>query len=248
MQAIILAAGRGSRMDKLTRDKPKCMVRLAGKPLLDWQVESLRSAGILSIAAVCGYKAGQINLDGIEKFINPRWQATNMVQSLVRAASLLQAQTCVVSYSDIVYSPDAVRRLILAEGDIVITYDPRWLDLWSERFDDPLSDAETFRADTDGALVEIGGRAESLDEIEGQYMGLLKFTPQGWSQVESFLAGLSNSEKDQMDMTSLLKGLISGGAIIKTAPIKDRWYEVDSANDLMVYEKMIGSSPGSLWE
>ena len=83
MQAIILAAGRGSRMDKLTQDKPKCMVQLAGKSLLNWQVESLKSAGILSIVAVCGYMADKIKLEGLEKILNPRWNETNMVLSLV---------------------------------------------------------------------------------------------------------------------------------------------------------------------
>ena len=49
---IILAAGRGSRMSNLTEERPKCMVELAGKPLLHWQLSALRRAGISSILAV----------------------------------------------------------------------------------------------------------------------------------------------------------------------------------------------------
>ena len=56
MKAIILAAGRGSRMKKLTNDKPKCLVKLHGKPLLEWQLESMRKSGISEIAIVTGYK------------------------------------------------------------------------------------------------------------------------------------------------------------------------------------------------
>jgi len=248
MQGIILAAGRGSRMDKLTQDKPKCMVQLAGKSLLNWQVESLKSAGILSIVAVCGYMADKIKLDGLEKIINPRWNETNMVLSLVEGQSFLKSQPCVVSYSDIVYSPDAVRKLILCEGDVVITYDKNWLDLWSKRFEDPLSDAETFQVDADGKLLEIGNKAENVSDIKGQYMGLLKFTPDGWSRVESFLSGLTSQEKDKMDMTSLLKGLISCNTIINTVPISDPWFEVDNANDLMIYEKILENVQGGPWD
>ena len=56
MKAIILAAGRGSRMKNLTSDKPKCLVKLHGKPLLEWQLESMYKSGISEIAVVTGYK------------------------------------------------------------------------------------------------------------------------------------------------------------------------------------------------
>ena len=248
MQAIILAAGRGSRMDKLTQEKPKCLVKLAGKSLLNWQVESLKTAGVSSVAAVCGYMADEIALEGLKKFINPRWNETNMVLSLVEGQSLLKAHTCIVSYSDIVYSPDAVRKLIFAEGDIVITYDKNWLELWSKRFEDPLSDAETFRVDENGVLLEIGNKAANVSEIKGQYMGLLKFTPKGWGRVESFLSGLTPEARDKMDMTSLLKGLIACNTVINTVPISDSWFEVDNANDLMIYEKLLENKKGGPWE
>ena len=50
---------------------------------------------------------------------------------------------------------------------------------------DPLSDAETFRIDASGELLEIGGKTGKIEDIEGQYMGLLKFTPTAWTAVES---------------------------------------------------------------
>src|SRR6185503_13206340 len=54
MRAIILAAGRGSRMGQLTAEIPKCLVQLGGKPLLEWQTGALRAAGIDRIAVVTG--------------------------------------------------------------------------------------------------------------------------------------------------------------------------------------------------
>ena len=57
MKAILLAAGRGSRMGSLTQDMPKCLTPLHGKPLLEWQLKALREAGCNSIGMVRGYRA-----------------------------------------------------------------------------------------------------------------------------------------------------------------------------------------------
>ncbi len=233
IKGIILAAGRGSRMGKLTSEQPKCRTVLHGKSLIDWQLESLHGAGIDEIAIVRGYLANTFDFD-VTYFENPRWAETNMVMSLVMANKWLCTDTCVVSYSDIVYSSDAVRRLIAANGDIVITYDPNWRQLWKKRFDAPLSDAETFRLDK-GRVIEIGNRASSMEEIEGQYMGLTRFTPRGWNEVSDFLSGYTQEEQDKMDMTKLLQGLIANGVKITATAIGDAWYEVDREEDLEIY-------------
>ena len=73
MKAIILAAGRGSRMRKLTDENPKCLVLLRGKSLLDWQLEALRGAGIKQISIVTGYKRELLLDKGLKEFNNNRW-------------------------------------------------------------------------------------------------------------------------------------------------------------------------------
>src|SRR5690606_35250580 len=108
-----------------------------------------------------------------------------------------------------------------------VTYDRRWSALWADRFADPLADAETFRVH-EGRVVEIGGRAETMEEIEGQYMGLLKFTPAGWARVEALLAGLEAGPRDRMDMTGLLSRLIAAGAEVRAVPVDGGWCEVDN--------------------
>jgi L-glutamine-phosphate cytidylyltransferase len=237
MKGIILAAGRGSRMGDLTDQLPKCRTVLNGKELISYQLEGLRGAGINEIALVRGYLAETFTFD-LKYFENQRWAETNMVMSLVAAKEWLEKDTCIASYSDIVYSLDAVQRLKEAQGDIVITYDPNWEELWSMRFDDPLSDAETFKLE--GSRVkEIGNRASSIDEIEGQYMGLVKYTPEGWRQVEKYLNQFSQKELGRMDMTMLLQGLIGAGIDVEAAPINDKWYEVDSLKDLNLYSKLM---------
>jgi len=239
MKAVILAAGRGRRLGTLTDEKPKCMVPLGGKPLLHWQRTALRAAGADELAVVTGYRAEALADGGYTTFPATRWENTNMVTSLCAAAPWLRAHACVVAYGDIVYPAAAVRSLAAAPGDVVITYDPHWWDLWSLRFADPLDDAETFRLAGDGTVRRIGGRAAHPAEIEGQYMGLLKFTPPGWSAVESVLGTLPDRTRDAMDMTSLLQLLIDRGHRVHAVPAPYGWAEVDTESDLALYEDLV---------
>ena len=140
MKAIILAAGRGSRMGDLTEEFPKCRQKLHGKELIQWQMDAITEAGISEIGLVRGYMADTFDLP-IRYFENYRWNQTNMVSSLMAADSWLEKDLCITSYSDIVYSSDAIRRLIESNGNIVITYDPNWQELWTSRFTNPLEDA-----------------------------------------------------------------------------------------------------------
>jgi L-glutamine-phosphate cytidylyltransferase len=234
MKGIILAAGRGSRMGSLTDKLPKCRTVFNKKELIQWQFEALRNAGLNDLAIVRGYLADTFKFD-VTYFENTRWSETNMVMSLIAADEWLRNDTCVASYSDIVYSPDAVKRLINFSGDVVMTYDPNWNELWSLRFEDPLLDAETFKL-VDDQVVEIGNRAKSINDIEGQYMGLVKYTPRGWQQVSNYMKQFNQDELDGMDMTQLLQGLISSDIKVSAVAIDDDWFEVDTESDLLVYE------------
>jgi len=230
MKAIILAAGRGSRMKNLTDERPKCLVELRGKPLLDWQLAALREAGIDRIAIVTGYKRELLTDLGLVEFHNSRWAETNMVSSLACAQDWLQEEPCIVSYSDIFYSAQAVKSLMKCPAPLAVTYDPNWLAMWTQRFGDPLLDAETFRLKPDSTLAEIGNKPKSVEEVQGQYMGLLRFTPEGWAEV--------------MHMTGTLQRVIEGSRIaIAAITYELAWGEVDSAEDLIAYQ--ISSTSGT---
>jgi L-glutamine-phosphate cytidylyltransferase len=239
VKGIILAAGRGRRMGNLTDDRPKCLVNLAGKTLLERQLASMREAGVDDIAVVTGYRPDLIAPFAPQTFFNPRWSESNMVVSLTCARPWLSTERCVISYSDIFYDASAVSALTASSGDLCMTYDKNWLRQWSQRFADPLSDAETFKIDAQGHVAEIGGRATSVDDIQGQYMGLLAFTPEGWSQIEKHLAARTPQEVDKLDMTKLLSGLITNGATVTGVPFEGFWGEVDNAGDLALFERLL---------
>jgi choline kinase len=239
MKAIILAAGRGSRMGELGEQRPKCLISLAGKPLLERQVAALRGGGANDIGIVRGYRADMIAVPGATYFANERWAETNMVMSLATAAPWLRTGPVIVSYADIFYRRDLVRDLASAPGDLVVAYDRRWRDLWTRRFTDPLSDAETFRLDEAGNLLEIGGKTKLINEIEGQYMGLLKFTPAAWQDIETLLGELDPAARDRLDMTGLLRrSLVRKAPQIAMIGTDGQWGEIDNPNDVALYEEM----------
>src|SRR5215470_8766778 len=239
MRAIILAAGRGKRLGPLGDGRPKCLVELSGKPLVERQVAALRGGGVSKIGIVRGYRAQMIQLPGVVYFENPRWSETNMVSSLCAAAQWLRSGPVIVSYADIFFRRELVRELVESPDDLAIAYDPNWRMLWSRRFAEPLSDAETFRADADGRLLEIGGRAKAIEEIKGQYMGLLRIAPKAWRAIEQLLDGLDRQARDRLDMTGLLQRLLGQRFPIATIAADGQWGEVDSVGDLALYERMI---------
>lgn len=235
--AVILAAGRGSRMKGLTEEKPKCLLELAGRPLLHWQLDAMRVAGITDIVVVRGYRASLLVGD-FATVENPRWADTNMVQTLLCALPHTLNKTVLVSYADIVYKPEHVQQLLETTGDICITYDTDWETLWSLRNENPLDDAENFLAEN-GKLIDIGGRAKSLADIHGQYMGLLKFTPKGQREIIEYVASLPPAMADKLDMTSLLKCLLAQGLEVNVCAVSGGWCECDTEDDIRQYEQTI---------
>ena len=236
-RALLLAAGRGARLAPLTDDRPKCLVPLLGRPLLEYQIAALRLAGVTDIAIVGGYRDERLEPYVATRFINTRWDQGNMVVSLACAAEWLAAGDSLVCYTDIVYAAAAVGRLARSPGDIAITYDPNWLQLWSARFSEPLHDAESFAIDTDGRLTAIGRKNAALHDIRGQYMGLVKLTRAGWRTIADYLRTLAPETVDRLDVTALLARLLGDGIRVDTVPAPWPWAEVDNAADLALYEQ-----------
>lgn len=246
MKAIILAAGRGSRMRHMTDDRPKCLVEFQGRALLDRQINALRAAGIHDIGIVTGYRREMLAGRGMTEFHNSRWAETNMVTSLTCAQDWLSSEPCIISYSDIFYEPEAVSLLMGTQAELAITYDPNWLNIWRRRFADPLSDAETFRLNADGTLAEIGNKADSVQAIQGQYMGLLLIGPRGWQEISRVRDGLSDDECDRMHMTGTLQAIVQAGRVpVETVPYRGTWGEIDNESDLQAYASHLTLSPSS---
>jgi choline kinase len=241
MQGLILAAGRGSRMASRTGHGPKCLVEVGGRPLLDRQVAALRAGGAVRIGVVGGWRAEALHGRGVEVLHNPDWATTTMVGTLCRAVQWLARDTTLVSYGDIVFTAETVRRLAACDADLALAYDRDWLALWERRFDDPLDDAERFALDSRGCVAAIGGPVGDRREIAGQYVGLVRWTPGAWRRFGGVLCGYQQSDEGRrVDMTAALGRLIAEhGARIAAVPVDGPWFEFDSTGDLAVGEPVV---------
>lgn len=234
--AIILAAGRGSRLGAATADAPKCLARVGGRQLLEWQLRAVCEVSIADVYVVGGYRADCLRSDRYQLVVNPLWYRTNVLGSLLCVSALLRTRPCLVIYSDIAFHPTALARLMESQCAIATLYDTEWLALWSARFEDPLEDAETLRISC-SSIAEIGGKTTRLESIEGQFMGLVQFDPVGWGLAEATLAGLDAERAVRMDMTGLLALLVAKGIEVGAVPFAGRWCEVDSLRDLALYDR-----------
>lgn len=237
IKAILLVAGEGKRLRPYTLDRPKCMVDVKGVSLVDRQLSVLRSEGINNIVMIGGYKSEMLKRDEIKLRLNPRYYETNMVQTLFCAEDELEGEV-IMSYGDIVYSRGILQELLKSKADIAVTVDKEWESYWRARNDNPLDDAETLKLQEDGTISEIGQVPKSLDEIEGQYMGLIKCSAKGIKQIiEVFHKTVDDPQilgktVENAYMTDLLQAVINSNYLVTAVPVSDSWVEVDTVSDL----------------
>lgn len=241
MKGIILAAGQGVRLRPLTDDRPKCMVEYQGVPLIDRIMDTLAECGVTQQVIVAGYLAEvlarHIRSRNARIVTNSDFDSTNMVHSLFCAQDELNGDI-LISYSDIIYKPEILFAILSCPADLAITIDTEWRSLWQRRMDDPLADAETLQLDDQGCVIDLGRKPRSYDEIQGQYMGLIKISGRIWNQVKAIYHGLDRGRLydgkrfSQMYMTTFLRELIQSGIACQSVPIQGGWLEIDAPSDL----------------
>jgi len=249
MNAIILAAGQGNRLKPLTNNVPKCLVKLFGKSLLNWQLEIFQNFKIDDISIIKGYLQEQIQSPNTNFYENKNYQTTNMIETLFCAREKISDST-IISYGDIIYEKSVLEKLIKNNDDISLIIDKNWKDYWSLRFDDPMSDLESLSIDSENNILSIGQKIKNIDEVQGQYIGLMKFQDSGSKVLKSFYDKCKSYAKNGKNylktdttfeksyMTDLLQGMIDEGYKIRAIPINNGWLELDSYNDYLKYQKM----------
>jgi len=246
-RALILAAGQGTRLRPLTDDKPKCLVPLMGKSLLERQISTLQDNGIDNIQIATGYRADQIELLGFNTSFNDRFSETNMVATLFCAMDFIQqAGDLIISYGDIIYQSENLKALLACDDEIALMIDKNWKELWALRLENPLDDAETLLMDSDHYIVELGKKPDGYEMIQGQYTGLIKVRADKIADFVQFYRKMDrskiydNKDFDNLYMTSFLQLLIDNAWKVKAILVNNGWLEVDSVEDLLKYETMSG--------
>lgn len=258
MKVIILAAGQGTRLRPITDDRPKCMVDVNGRSILERQLDTMHTCGIQDkdITIVAGYRADVLQNrfadTGIRIIVNEEYETTNMVCSLMCARGLMEEQDDIlISYGDIIYNQKVLNKILASDEAASVIVDDGWYSYWSKRCENPLDDAETLMFDQDDYLTEIGQKTTELARVQSQYIGLMRFQGKGLSAMldlageaeERTAKGIPLWRTDRtyqkMYMTDLLQGLIDEGNKLKAVHIQRGWFEIDDLDDLKVVESQL---------
>lgn len=237
MKAILLAAGEGKRLRPYTLDRPKCLVEINGVSLLDMQLDILKSEGIKEQIIIGGYLYNLLSNRGTRRYQNTKYNETNMIWTLFCAEHELIGDI-IISYGDIVYSREILSKLLESNADIAVTIDLDWEQYWRARQENPLEDAETLKLSDKFQILEIGQKPKSISEIEGQYMGLMKFSKSGIESLKKVFheakefGKIGDKPVESAYMTDLLQLMIQKNYKIEAVPVRGGWVEIDTVDDL----------------
>jgi L-glutamine-phosphate cytidylyltransferase len=185
MRAIIIGAGRGSRLMPTTADAPKCFAEVGGQRILDWAVDAFRQNGVDQIAFIGGYQIDKVRAAYPEFTFrhNNCWEQNNILASLFYAEDLMDGPF-VCSYSDILFRPSVIAGLLASDADMALSVDTSWLDRYGSRTDHPSDDAEKVTVQN-GAISRVDRKIPEHD-AHGEFTGIAKFTAVGAKRLRDF--------------------------------------------------------------
>ena len=253
MKAIILAAGEGKRLRPLTNENPKCMIKLFGKSILETQIDIFKKYNIDKICVITGYQKEKINFKDVKYYFNKKYNSTNMVETLFCAEEEFN-DTIIISYGDIIYEREIIKKMIENNENFSVVVDKNWQKLWKIRFENPLDDAESLQINNEGNISNIGQKTNSIEEIKGQFIGLVKIQGEGLKIFKTFYKKCKEKAKNQginplnpnvsfekSYMTDFLQGLIKDNQKITPIFVNNGWLELDTVKDFKIYNKLFNT-------
>ncbi len=243
-KAIVLAAGFEPQLMPLIRDRPKTMLEVKGRTILDRQVEVLKRSGIKDIVVVRGYKKEEVDVAGVRFVDNDRYRETGEVYSLFRAEDDLKGPF-VVLYGDIIFEPAILERLLDSQADVAVVVDRAFHDAHKAGLATPEGPLDLVVTETPpngrrfvppegGSRVLRIGPEVTPDEAHGEFIGMTFFSAKGAEQLRTVYAELRESRAEGLDrasLTHLLQALIDRGRPVTAVDIHKGWMEIDSFED-----------------
>ena len=247
-QDIILAAGKGSRLMPLTKNIPKCLVQVNSKPILEWQLYLFKKNKI-PVNIITGYLNTKIVERKYEQnyFLNKEYDTSNMVYSFFKARPLIEScinkQDIIISYGDIIYSPQILTKLINIQDQFSCAVDMNFKKYWKLRMYDIENDLESLSIDNDHNILSIGQKINDLNNVDAQYMGLIKISAKLISSVLEIWDEILNANpldySKNLYMTDFLQYCIDKGLKLKALKISHPWAEIDTPSDIKVAEEIL---------
>ncbi|HET9857190.1 MAG TPA: sugar phosphate nucleotidyltransferase [Chthoniobacterales bacterium] len=221
-QAVLLAAGRGTRMRELTADLPKPMIEVRGKPVLQHIVEGLRDAGVRRFLVIVGYRADVVQNffgDGARYKIDIQYatqttqDGTGRVVDLAR--NFVNDSTFVLAYGDILVVPENYKRIVdLAEEIEALISVTRGEDV---------SKGGAVFLNEKLELVDLREKSKPGEATSPWYnAGLYAFRP----SIFEFTAKLKPSPRGEFELTDAIRDLAQSGKKVKALELTGEWADV----------------------
>jgi len=229
-KAVVLSAGKGSRLLPLTADTPKCLLDCSGRSLLEWQLDALFAGGIEQVAVVTGFRADKVDAVAqsqrdqgreVTTLFNPFYHVADNLGSVWMARGQLD-RDCLILNGDTLIAPGIVTLLRESARDDAITLSV------NEKGDYDADDMKVLREGD--RLLRVGKR---IDDYDAESIGFMAFRGKG---REVFVAEVEAAMHRPEGTTSwYLKAIdwIAPSGLVFTVTIGDReWAEVDFPADL----------------
>ena len=239
----MIGAGRGSRLGHNTDQIPKTLVEVMGRPMLDWILDALASAGFTrkDVVFVCGYAEDVVRARYPEfTFVrNADWANNNILLSLMCARQYL-AGGFLSTYADIVYDGEIVQKLLASPADMALGCDTAWRRRYVGRTQHPETDAEKLRADG-SRVIEISRTIDS-ESAQGEFIGVMKLKESGarvFSDAfdraqQTYGGGLFREGRSfqKAYLLDLLQEMLEAGATMHRENTAGGYMEIDTGQDL----------------
>ena len=246
MKAVILAAGRGTRINEVTHGLPKCLLAFGDRTILDCQIQGLRNAGVTDIAIVVGHNASRIvdhlglaYADRLETFhvvCNPEYETTNNIYSLWMASHWLKGSDFLCLNADVLCHPKILTAAVAGRGLISMVVDPAWRD-------------ETMKVIIRQGRVIRMSKAISREDFSGTYIGITRFSRAITRSLFDEISGMLEQGRVNEFFNVAVQRLVDRGLVVKPTCIKGLpWAEVDDPADYRfalgnVYPRLPWGSP-----
>ncbi len=240
MQVILIAAGRGSRLMPTTADAPKCYAEVQGKSLLDWALDAFKANNINRICFIGGYQIDLVRRDypQFDFRNNADWPNNNILASLLHAEDLMDGPF-LCAYSDILFTPKVIERLVTSPAEIALGVDTEWLLRYENRLQHPSDDAEKVVVQN-SVVTRIHRNIEEKDAF-GEYIGVAKFSASGAAQLREHyhrrrreFAGKPWREAKVFEkayLIHLLQDMIECGTSMANVDTPGGYIEIDTQED-----------------
>ncbi len=238
MQLILLSAGRGSRLSKKLRKKPKCLATVGKKSILEHNLDFFKK--FKNKIIVTGYKKNLLKSfakkNNFKIIYNNKFQSTNMVHSMFLASKLIK-EDVVVCYGDIIFDKSVY--FMLRQKENIMPLNSQWLKIWKKRMN-----LKMIKNDAENIVVKKNYIFSIGEQIKYrypkfQYMGLFKLKKKTFFELKKFFVNINNKS---IDMTNFLnKSIKEKNLKFKVRNYKKYWFEIDSLNDVKVATKELDS-------